>query len=106
MFGFDPYREEMEAEFNAQFDDHRERYAGSALDPDYEAYCDSGCPDYDAWMAFRRGETVDRRPNICTECRKPIPDADDCIEWQDGSGFICERCASRNEDAVDIGLPF
>ena len=37
---FDPAREELEAEWNAQFDDVRERYASSALDPYHEGYCD------------------------------------------------------------------
>lgn len=102
MFGLNPYEsEELEAEYNARFDYYREAYGPSQLDPEYEAYCDSGCPDYEAWIAFRKGEQVDRRANTCTECRRPIPETDDCIEWQDGSGFICEKCADANEAAAD-----
>ena len=35
----DPARNELEVEWNAQFDDERERYAGSLPDPDHEGYC-------------------------------------------------------------------
>ena len=55
MFGpYDTfYNEEMEAEYNAKHDDHAERYAGSQLNPEYEAYCDSGCPTWQEWVASR-----------------------------------------------------
>lgn len=36
----DPYLKEMEAGFNAQFDDVRERFAATALDAYHEGYCD------------------------------------------------------------------
>lgn len=49
----DQYLEEMESGFNAGYDDHAERYAASQLDSDYEAYCDSGCPSYEEWLAVK-----------------------------------------------------
>ena len=33
-------QDELASEYNASFDDHAERYAGEALDPEYEAWCD------------------------------------------------------------------
>lgn len=35
--------QELESEFNAQFDSVREAYAATALDADYEGYCDYCC---------------------------------------------------------------
>lgn len=32
-------RQELESEWAAAWDDHHERYAGEALNPEYEAYC-------------------------------------------------------------------
>lgn len=37
---FDRYQEEMDYEFNAQFDYVREAYAATELDPYHEGYCD------------------------------------------------------------------
>lgn len=57
---FDHAREELESEWNAQFDDVRERFASSALDPYHEGYSDYvlDCEhegeepiDFDDWKA-------------------------------------------------------
>lgn len=38
-------QEELAIEYNSAFDDHHERWAGEALDAEYEAYC----YDMQAW---------------------------------------------------------
>lgn len=57
------FYEEMDAEFNAQFDDVRERFAATTLDAYHEGYCDylNECEqegdkplDFDAWKASLR----------------------------------------------------
>lgn len=41
-------QEELEIEYNSIYDDHHERYAGEALDAEYEAYCD----EMNAWEEY------------------------------------------------------
>ncbi|ARB06102.1 hypothetical protein FDH38_gp048 [Dinoroseobacter phage vB_DshS-R5C] len=57
---FDQFQEAMDHEFNAQFDDVRERFAATELDAYHEGYCDycNACDEdgeepleFDAWKA-------------------------------------------------------
>jgi hypothetical protein len=57
-------------------------------------------PRLDAWLDFRRGESTDCTPYICTECNRPIPEDDDCNEWSDGSGFICDACCAKDDEGA------
>ena len=56
--------------------------------------------ELDAWLDFQRGERVSHTRHNCTECKQPIPQEDDLIEWDDGSGFLCEACAAADGSLV------
>ena len=63
---YDQAQEELQSEFNAQFDYVREAYGASALDPIYEGWCDhcNACDqdgiDPGSFEAFKASQ-LDRR---------------------------------------------
>lgn len=88
----DPYHgdqaaENADYEFNAQYDDVRERYAGD-IDPDYEMFC---ADQADAQLA---------RDGMCEACGEPREDDPD----------FCPACladmASKRAAIDDNDIPF
>jgi hypothetical protein len=55
LHGVDQAQEHFDSEFNSQFDDARERYASTELDPAYEGFCSLPPEDTRTFGEFKKG---------------------------------------------------
>ena len=70
---FNQARQELQSEENARFDDHHERYAATALDPYYEAFCSEDVPEDMTFAEFKAFAIAQERAPRAPEAPAKAP---------------------------------